>query len=77
MVKRMFEINRAPVTTRFVAILVVGGIAVSAEPHREWLDPQGISGKLLICGGGDLPERIKFTSLRPLQILKANTSFAR
>ena len=58
LVKRMLEINRAAIISLFVAILFIPGIAVSDEPHREWLDPDGISGKLLICGGGDLPERI-------------------
>ena len=36
----------------------VGGLARSADPPREWLDPNGARGKLLICGGGKLPERI-------------------
>ncbi|MBI2481586.1 MAG: cyanophycinase, partial [Planctomycetia bacterium] len=56
--KVMFEINRVRVLVLFSAILCIGGIARSIEPHREWLDPDGISGKLLICGGGELPDRI-------------------
>ncbi len=55
----MLEINRVTAAVLHVAILFAGQFAGSAEFNQSWLDPDGISGKLLICGGGgELPERI-------------------
>lgn len=51
----------------FVLGLVVVGCrcAIASEPSKEWLDPRGISGKLVICGGGELPDSVldKFVEL--------------
>lgn len=54
----MFGKCRVLTLAAFAAFAFVGGSTRSAEPHHEWLDPNGISGKLLICGGGKLPDRI-------------------
>ncbi|MBC8355381.1 MAG: cyanophycinase [Planctomycetes bacterium] len=54
----MRPICRTLAIAPFVALIIASGVARSAEPHREWFDPAGISGKLLICGGGELPARV-------------------
>ena len=50
--------HRPLVIAAFIAIAITNCEARTDEPHRQWIEPKGISGKLLICGGGELPERI-------------------
>ncbi len=58
-------------TTAFVLALFffsTFGFAVAedrvSESRAEWINPDGIAGSLVICGGGELPESIAKTFLR-------------
>ncbi|MEO8497299.1 MAG: cyanophycinase, partial [Planctomycetota bacterium] len=56
--KLMIGIDRV---LAFAACMALGSavdIARCTESQRQWIDSDGIPGKLLICGGGELPERI-------------------
>ncbi len=42
----------------FAAAILVNSAAFCSDPASRWIDPDGVKGKLLICGGGKLPQSI-------------------
>lgn len=41
-----------------VLLLIPSRLVPADDSLGKWLDPRGISGKLVICGGGDLPAKV-------------------
>lgn len=54
----MHRLSRSFCLLAFLLILLAENLAMAEMPAEDWINPHGAAGKLLICGGGKLPQPI-------------------